>query len=131
MDINWTLGAGFENLVIDSQISEGGRTGIGNELDNHMSNTWGGVLSGLGGNDTILGSDRADSLLGGDGDDFLDAGSGFRTDTMDGGAPATHVVVVHAREIVVHERVGVDDFDRRGECGSVARTARCAIRSKK
>jgi Ca2+-binding RTX toxin-like protein len=86
MDINWTLGAGFENLVIDSQISEGGRTGIGNELDNHMSNTWGGVLSGLGGNDTILGSDRADSLLGGDGDDFLDAGSGFRTDTMDGGA---------------------------------------------
>jgi Ca2+-binding RTX toxin-like protein len=86
MDIDWTLGAGFENLIIDSQISEGGRTGIGNELDNHMSNTWGGTLSGLGGNDTIFGSDRSDNLLGGDGDDFLDARSGFRTDTMDGGA---------------------------------------------
>ncbi len=30
-------------------------------------------------------------------------------------APATKIVVVHARKIVVHERVGVDAFERAGE----------------
>src|SRR5712671_6231917 len=83
-DINWTLGSGFENLVIDNQVSEGGRTGIGNELDNRMTVLWGGRLEGRGGNDTLLGTDRSETLLGGDGNDSLDGGGGgFRSDVLD------------------------------------------------
>src|SRR5690606_33310713 len=31
-----------------------------------------------------------------------------------GGTPAAHVVVVHRRQVVVHQRVGVDQLDRGG-----------------
>ena len=36
------------------------------------------------------------------------------------GPPAAHVVVVHAGQVVVHERVGVHDLDRRRQRGGVA-----------
>ena len=42
---------------------------------------------------------------------------------------AAHIVVVHAREIVVHERISVDDFHRRAECARIAGAARGAIGS--
>ena len=37
------------------------------------------------------------------------------------GPPAAQVVVVHAGEIVVHQRVGMDDFDRGREVGHALR----------
>ncbi len=85
-DMNWTLADGFENLFIDNAFTESSFTGIGNDLDNVMSN--GSRLEGLGGNDTLFGSAVADRLLGGDGNDSLH-GAGSRAgglDTLDGGA---------------------------------------------
>src|SRR6185436_16894236 len=86
-DINWTLAAGYENLIINNQVSEGFRTGIGNAAGNQMSVLWGGRLEGLGGNDTLLGTDRSEQLFGGAGNDVLDGGTfGPRTDVLAGGA---------------------------------------------
>jgi Ca2+-binding RTX toxin-like protein len=82
-NINWTLGAGFENLTV-RQAEDYPLVGIGNELDNVIKATWYGRLDGRGGNDTILGSAQNDALLGGDGNDFID-GDGD-ADTIDGGA---------------------------------------------
>src|SRR5205085_1488548 len=65
-DISWTLGSGFENLLLDNQVGEGFRLGVGNDLANSMRVTWGGQLDGLGGNDTLVGSGRPDVLNGGD-----------------------------------------------------------------
>jgi Ca2+-binding RTX toxin-like protein len=65
---NWTLGAGFENLVLHTGASEFG-FGVGNELANHMSVTYRGSLSGMGGNDTLIG--EGGTLDGGDGDDLI------------------------------------------------------------
>ena len=93
-DMGWTLAAGFENLVIANDVSEGGYTGIGNELDNHISASYASSrLEGRGGNDTLLGGDAQggnrlfgdegnDSLRGGGLPDSLDGGSG--NDTLDG-----------------------------------------------
>ena len=96
-NINWTLAAGFENLVMNNGQVESTRTGIGNELDNVLDGRSGGVqgtgsdgwyvhLEGLGGNDTLYGSVKDDLLVGGDGNDVLAGGQGF--DTMTGGAGA-------------------------------------------
>ena len=83
-DRDWTLGAGFENLHINNDYSEGPATGIGNELDNVMSLGWaGGRLEGRGGDDTLTSGTRESTLLGGDGNDVLSA-NGY--DTIDGGA---------------------------------------------
>jgi Ca2+-binding RTX toxin-like protein len=85
-NMSWTLGAGFENLVIANGESETGFTGIGNELDNHISATYAGSrLEGRGGNDTLVGGGiNTDTLLGGDGNDSLDGDGG--NDVLDGGA---------------------------------------------
>src|SRR5881394_484976 len=44
---------------------------------------------------------------------------------------AAHVVVIHARQIVVDERIRMDDLDGRGETARVVRAARRTIRGKK
>ena len=96
MNMDWTLAAGFENLILDNNLFEGTHTGIGNELDNYMEIGYAaGRLEGLGGNDTLFGAGgegRRSDLLGGDGDDsivgssdqdFIDGGTG--SDTLSGG----------------------------------------------
>ena len=56
-------------------MSEGFRTGVGNDLANSMQVLWGGELDGMGGNDTLVGSGvRADILNGGLGNDTLTGG---------------------------------------------------------
>jgi Ca2+-binding RTX toxin-like protein len=87
LEMDWTLGAGFENLILHNDVSESSLTGIGNELDNVISTSYaGGHLEGRDGNDTLLGggADTGNHLLGGDGDDSL-VGSGGHT-LLDGGA---------------------------------------------
>jgi Ca2+-binding RTX toxin-like protein len=102
--VNWTLGAGLDNLVFQSN----GGNGTGNELDNEIVSAFqgGGTISGLGGNDilrarnrdsivTAHGGDGNDALLGandsqvlfGDAGDDLLSGGGAAT-TMTGGAGA-------------------------------------------
>jgi Ca2+-binding RTX toxin-like protein len=87
-DMSWTLGAGFENLIIVNDWSESGYIGIGNDADNVMSLTYAaGRLEGRGGNDTLIGADGnagSNRLFGGDGDDSLIGTGG--SDTLDGGA---------------------------------------------
>ena len=84
-DMDWTLGAGFENLVVNTAKGEGAATGIGNELDNRMALGYGGGrLEGRGGNDTLSGGAHFGTLLGGDGNDVLS--SGGYPDDLDGGA---------------------------------------------
>jgi Ca2+-binding RTX toxin-like protein len=89
-DLDWTLAAGYENLVIHNDTAEHGFTGIGNELDNFIAATWSGSrLEGRGGNDTLIGgSDGGNSgahVLGGEGNDSI-RGTGDFGDTLDGGA---------------------------------------------
>src|SRR5687768_5846577 len=87
--MDWTLGAGFENLVIENDETENGFTGIGNELDNHMSITYAASrLEGHGGNDTLIGaaSEGANYLAGGDGNDSIVSVESQGADTIDGGA---------------------------------------------
>ena len=85
VNMDWTLGAGFENLHLNNDEEESLNVGIGNELDNVMTGGWIVRLEGRGGSDTITGSGRQDTLLGGDGNDFIDAGGGFG-DALEGGA---------------------------------------------
>ncbi len=82
---DWTLGAGFENLVIYDQ-EDGSNLGAGNELDNVIeSRAWDAILEGRGGNDLLLANGgHNQSLFGGDGNDTLLGGNGFRT-SFDGG----------------------------------------------
>jgi Ca2+-binding RTX toxin-like protein len=88
--MDWTLAAGFENLIILNDISESGFTGIGNELDNQLIASWAGSrLEGRDGDDTLIGADgqgAANELLGGAGNDSLF--SGGLGDRLDGGIGA-------------------------------------------
>jgi Ca2+-binding RTX toxin-like protein len=87
-NMDWTLGAAFENLVIHNDWFENFQTGIGNELDNHMLVSYAGSrLEGRGGNDTLVGGVKdqgGNLLLGGEGNDSIN-GRGF-SDTIDGGS---------------------------------------------
>jgi Ca2+-binding RTX toxin-like protein len=79
---SYTLGAGFENLTINSIQAE---NGTGNELDNVLRGEGPQLfLEGLGGDDTIFGGSSFDILEGGEGDDVLFGGGGF--DNVHGGA---------------------------------------------
>jgi len=86
-NMDWTLGAGFEDLIIRNDESESSFDAIGNELDNHISASYAGSrLEGRGGNDTLIGggAEHGNQLFGGDGNDSLvgwDMG-----DLLDGGA---------------------------------------------
>ena len=67
---DWTLGAGFENLHIESL----GGDGTGNELDNHIEGAAEfGTIRGLGGNDTLVvrGAENGAAVSGGAGTDIL------------------------------------------------------------
>src|SRR5205823_12377602 len=72
----WTLGAGFENLILFDQ-EDGIDVGTGNELDNVMeSRAYEARLEGMGGNDLLEVTDpfsggRTQILDGGDGNDTL------------------------------------------------------------
>ena len=87
IETDWTLGEGFENLVLGNDVSEGSLTGIGNELANRISVTYAGShLEGHGGNDTLIGgsAQNGNRLFGGDGDDRLVGAN--NEDLLDGGA---------------------------------------------
>jgi len=87
LDMGWTLDAAFESLILHNDASESGFTGIGNQLDNHISASWAGSrLEGRAGNDTLVGADGQGSnqLFGGEGNDSLVAWD--RGDVLDGGA---------------------------------------------
>jgi Ca2+-binding RTX toxin-like protein len=85
-DISFTLGAGFENLIVKNDVSEGGQTAFGNDLDNRIDVTYGGAtVDGRGGNDTLVGGWLVVRFYGGDGNDSL-VGSDGRVDWLDGGA---------------------------------------------
>jgi Ca2+-binding RTX toxin-like protein len=103
-EMDWTLGGGFENLLINNADLQDARTGIGNELGNSMLIRFSGRLEGRGGDDTLqaenhgaelLGEEGNDRLIGGDANDTLDGGAGGDTlsagldwDTLAGGAGA-------------------------------------------
>jgi serralysin len=70
---DWTLGAGLENLRLESLVGDG----TGNDLANRiLSAHGGGTIRGLGGNDTLIvrNGDAAVGAHGGDGDDTLFGG---------------------------------------------------------
>ena len=48
--------------------------------------------------------------------------------SMHRGLSAPHVVVIHAREVVVHQRVGMNDFNRRREMMGIPIPTARAIR---
>jgi Ca2+-binding RTX toxin-like protein len=94
--ITWTLGAGFENLVLTGTTSTSGH---GNSLNNVITGSAGSNwLRGLQGNDTIFagaGNDVINMSSGSGasyGDDVIDGGDGV--DTLDYGAAARTAVVV-------------------------------------
>ena len=81
--VNYTLGAEVENLNLYGTAT----SGTGNDLDNYIDtgvSTNNYNLSGLGGNDTIVGYGGTDYLYGGTGNDVLYGLSG--SDYLDGGA---------------------------------------------
>ena len=106
-DMDWTLGAGYENLVIWNEVSEDYYNAIGNELNNVIRTTENGSrLEGRGGDDTLTsyGAWTQSDLFGGDGNDSLagwgrlEGGVGNDTlvgsgneDTLDGGADADNM----------------------------------------
>jgi Ca2+-binding RTX toxin-like protein len=116
-NISWTLGAGFENLVMNNGEAETRRDGIGNELDNVLDGRsgqlmvtggdgWHVFLDGRGGNDTIFGSVQEDTLLGGDGNDFIDGGGDV--DSINGGAGNDTLVGNEGSDLLI----GGDGNDR-------------------
>lgn len=73
--VEWTLGAGFENLTLTP--SARAVNGYGNSLNNLINgNASDNQLHGLEGDDTIYGNGGVDALYGGDGADVLDGGQG-------------------------------------------------------
>ncbi len=70
--------------------------GMGNGADNLLTtmSAAGARLSGMNGDDTLVGGDGADNLAGGDGDDLLVCGGG--RDSIDGGAGTDTVVFLAA-----------------------------------
>src|SRR6185295_19317068 len=83
-EVDWTLGAGFENLTL-RMYDEGGPTGTGNELNNVIRSldgySGGYRIDGAGGNDTLLGGGRSDAFL-------FRAAANYGNDVIDGGGDA-------------------------------------------
>lgn len=73
--LDWTLGAGFEDLVL--RDGDSALKGIGNALGNNLlGNSGANILKGLGGADTLEGGTGDDVLSGGPGNDLLTGGEG-------------------------------------------------------
>lgn len=67
--IDWTLGAGFDNL---SLLGGAAINGTGNDLANIITgNGASNVLNGLGGDDLLVPGDGSDHLIGGEGSDTV------------------------------------------------------------
>lgn len=75
----WVLGDTIENGIQDSA----GGTMVGNGLGNILSATQSAILAGMGGHDTLVGSDYQDTLDGGTEDDSLTGGRGNDTYVVD------------------------------------------------
>lgn len=113
--VDWTLGAGVENLVLagpDRTLN-----GFGNELDNVITgHAFVNVLSGLdgadtlygnGGDDELYGGSGVDSLFGGTQNDYLDGGAG--DDVMTGGlGNDTYIIDTSGDEVVELAGQGID-----------------------
>jgi Ca2+-binding RTX toxin-like protein len=83
-DVDWTLGTGFEALVLDGDF---GASGTGNAGTNTLiGNGAANTLAGAGGNDLLQGGAGLDSLAGGAGADTLNGGT--QADTLRGGTDA-------------------------------------------
>ncbi|HWR04391.1 MAG TPA: calcium-binding protein [Humidesulfovibrio sp.] len=79
-EIRFADGTVWNALTIRNATTAGTDT-----ADTLYGNNWsGGVLSGLGGDDTLNGGDADETLLGGEGNDMLSGGRG--SDLLDGGA---------------------------------------------
>ena len=107
-DMDWTLGTGFENLVIYNDRSEAGGIGIGNELNNHIRSTYGPTrLEGRGGDDTLTShpSWGGSDLLGGEGNDSLDG-----VGNLDGGSGNDTLLAVGGGISDLTGGTGADSF---------------------
>ena len=87
---SWTLGSGFENLILRMGMGESGE-GVGNALNNvirvESTAPYFYDVHGGDGNDTLIGGGGTESLFGGAGDDVLDAGvDNLELNEMTGGA---------------------------------------------
>jgi Ca2+-binding RTX toxin-like protein len=91
-NINFTLGANFENLFLNG-VPDGLGTSIsggGNELDNLIvGDGWSNVISGFDGNDVLDGGGGGDRLIGGAGDDLYLVRVGVIVDEVAGGGSDT------------------------------------------
>jgi Ca2+-binding RTX toxin-like protein len=104
--IGWTLGDGFENLVLAGTAS---LDGTGNALANVITgNAAANRLSGGAGNDVLAGAGGADTLAGDDGADLLDGGAG--ADSLAGGAGDDRYVVDNAADLVFEAADGGTDL---------------------
>ncbi|GEM_PF-2936159 len=94
--INYTLGAGIENLTLT-----GGKdlTGTGNDLKN--------VITGNAGSNVLNGGKGNDTIKGNDGDDTIDGGAGV--DKLEGGDGSDVYVVSNNEDIITETAVDGDD----------------------
>lgn len=74
--INYTLGANVENLVLAGAASTGSGNGLNNIITGNALINW---LYGYAGDDTIYGGDGNDRIFGGDGNDRLYGEAGQNT----------------------------------------------------
>jgi len=82
--VSWTLGSGFENLILAT--TAGDISATGNELANTLAgNAGANSILGLGGNDTLTGGLGNDTVDGGIGADSMRGGTGndlYRVDSV-------------------------------------------------
>ncbi|WP_281401707.1 cadherin domain-containing protein [Microvirga soli] len=82
--INWTLGAGLEDMEVEHATSENNLTLTGNSLSNDIKgNAGNNLIQGKEGNDTLTGNGGHDIFDGGTGDDVMIGGAGNDTFHID------------------------------------------------
>jgi len=115
----WTLGSGFENLVLINGEGEGGTSGTGNELNNVIRaySSWyvSSTMDGADGNDTLIGMDGHDTFR-------FAAGSGnIGNDSVDGGTDSDTLDFTGARSgVSIDFRTGSATGGGTGGSGSVS-----------
>ena len=79
--VSWSLGAGFENLVLTGTA---GSSGFGNSLDNRIEgNAGANYIQANSGRDTVVGGAGNDTIGGNSDEDWLEGGAG--NDSVAGG----------------------------------------------